>query len=89
MGHNVFMVNYAASTIVNQLDNLPVTHDPYIRVHVTYNSGSAGIEENQPNVSKELIKITDVLGRETMDGPNKTLIYMYSDGSIKKIYRLQ
>ncbi len=38
---------------------------------------------------KQLVKITDLLGRETTYQPNIVLIYIYSDGSIQKIYDLK
>jgi hypothetical protein len=34
---------------------------------------------------KELLKIVDVLGRETRFQPNTVQLYMYTDGSIKKM----
>ena len=33
----------------------------------------------------ELLKIVDVLGRETTFQPNTVQLYMYKDGSIKKV----
>ena len=42
--------------------------------------GFAGIEELFGN-SKQLISVTDLLGRETKIETNKMLIYTYSDGS--------
>jgi PKD repeat protein len=38
---------------------------------------------------KELIKITDLMGRETEDVPNTPLIYIYSDGTTEKIFRME
>jgi len=45
-----------------------------------------GLEEigNLPNNSKKLLKITDLLGRETIFQPNIVLIYIYSDGTIER-----
>jgi Leucine-rich repeat (LRR) protein len=45
---------------------------------------SVGISEysNQP---KKLIRITDILGRETTFKPNTPLIYQYDDGSVEKV----
>jgi hypothetical protein len=33
---------------------------------------------------KELIMVTDILGRPTKETKNKTLFYIYSDGSVEK-----
>jgi hypothetical protein len=40
------------------------------------------IEEH--NTNQELIKITDVFGRETKGKKNEPLIYIYDDGSVEK-----
>lgn len=37
--------------------------------------------------NKELVKIVDVLGRETVDKSNCVLIFIYSDGSTERVYR--
>lgn len=37
----------------------------------------------------ELIKIIDTMGRKTKDKPNVLLIYVYSDGTIKKVFRVE
>ena len=49
----------------------------------------AGISESEINSNKELLRITDLMGRECMDKPNTTLIYIYSDGTIEKVYRME
>lgn len=38
---------------------------------------------------KEVVKIIDLMGRETDDKPNTVLIYVYSDGSQKKVFRVE
>jgi len=38
---------------------------------------------------RELIKITDVLGREIKGGINGTMIYIYSDGSVEQKYLIK
>lgn len=45
-------------------------------------SGPTSIQEHSTN--KELIKITDVLGRETKGTKNEPLFYIYDDGTIEK-----
>jgi hypothetical protein len=43
---------------------------------------------NQVENYKELIKVVDVLGKESMIDLNKILFFIYSDGTIeKKIYK--
>ena len=44
-------------------------------------SGTTGIEEHTTN--KELLKITDLLGRETKQ-TNQPLFYIYDDGTVEK-----
>ena len=36
------------------------------------------------NSSKQLIKIVDVLGRETPFKPNTPLLYIYNDGTVER-----
>ena len=38
---------------------------------------------------KELVKIVDALGRETAFKPNTLLIYVYDDGSIEMVFRVE
>lgn len=37
----------------------------------------------------QLVKITDLLGRETTFKPNVTLIYVYSDGTTERVFKLE
>jgi len=46
-----------------------------------------GINESSPKI-KKLIKILDMEGRETTPQKNKVLIYLYSDGSIEKVFKI-
>jgi hypothetical protein len=48
----------------------------------------AGIGELN-NTTKQLIKIVDVLGRETPFKPKTPLIYIYDDGSIHKVFSVE
>lgn len=41
------------------------------------------------NPKKKLIRILDTMGRETDDRPNTLLIYVYSDGTTEKVYRVK
>lgn len=38
---------------------------------------------------KAPVKIVNLLGQETKDKPNTTLIYIYSDGTTEKVYRME
>lgn len=44
---------------------------------------------NADEQEKTLVKIIDAMGRETVDQPNMLLIFMYSDGSSEKVYRVE
>ena len=41
------------------------------------------------NSIKQLVKIVDVLGRETEFKTNTPLIYVYSDGTTEKIFKFE
>ena len=43
--------------------------------------------ELQPN-EKKLIRIVDIMGRDTEDKPNTVLIYIYNDGNTEKVFRV-
>lgn len=51
-------------------------------------SCSVGLNELN-NTPKELIKIVDVMGRETEFKPNTPLIYIYSDGTTERIVEIE
>ncbi len=53
-----------------------------------YFNCSAGISTIQSD-EKELIRIVDLMGREITEEPNKILIYLYSDGSMERIFRAE
>jgi hypothetical protein len=44
--------------------------------------------ELQPD-EKELLKITDLFGRDTEFNPNTVQLYHYSDGTVVKIYSIE
>lgn len=49
---------------------------------------NVGLDEiNKP--TKQLIRVTDLMGRDTEDKPNTLLIYVYSDGTTEKVYRFE
>jgi len=39
--------------------------------------------------AKKLIKVTDIMGRETQVSPNTSLIFIYSDGSIERVFNAE
>jgi len=91
MGLNTFLVDYSGSTTVHQVDNISMAMpiDPYFIVTVTYGEpGGVGIGELN-NSSLELVKITDLMGRETTFKPNTPLIYVYSNGSVKRVFEFE
>ena len=49
---------------------------------VFYNYTTSSIDEI--NTDKKLLKITDLLGRETKGSKNKPLFYIYDDGTVEK-----
>ena len=88
MGLNTFLVDYSTSATINQVDNLPFSGDPYIRVTVRYDPSGVGLNELNAGAI-ELIKTVDLTGRKTAFKPNTQLIYMYSDGSVERVYKVQ
>ena len=87
-GSNSFLVDFSGSNSINQLDNFTLPGDPFLRVTVVYDSTSASLGELNSN-GAELIKILDFTGREVEFTPNTPLIYMYSDGSTKRVFKLE
>lgn len=47
-----------------------------------------GIEELMLG-TKELVKVVDLMGRETTPQKNKTLIYVYSDGTTERVFEFE
>ena len=52
------------------------------------NSCAIGINELS-NTPKQLLKIVDLMGRETLYKPNTVLIYVFDDGSTKKVFKME
>lgn len=59
-----------------------------VRCLQDYTGGGVGLIEinDEP---KSLVKIVDLMGRETKFKPNTVLIYIYSDGSTERIMKLE
>jgi len=51
-------------------------------------SSPTGIPE-LPTKPKELLTVTDILGRTTYPAPNTLLFYIYEDGSVEKKMQLE
>jgi len=88
LASNTLLVDYTASTIINQVDNLPYVGDPYLRVSVTYTPSQSGINE-LTGAPIELLMIVDLMGRETTFVANTPLIYIYSDGSTERVFSIE
>ena len=54
-----------------------------IEVEVPCDNTVSSIDDLK-EISKELVKILDVLGREVVPNPNQTQFYIYDDGSVQK-----
>jgi hypothetical protein len=50
-------------------------------------TGTTAIKEHSTN--KELLKVTDLLGRETKGTKNEPLFYIYDDGTVEKIINIE
>jgi hypothetical protein len=51
--------------------------------------GDCNVGVTELATSKSLIQILDMMGRETSFKPNTPLIYVYDDGSIEKVFRVE
>jgi len=47
------------------------------------------IDEQQSNSQVDLVKIVDMMGRETAYKPNTVLLYIYSDGTTERVFKLE
>ena len=45
--------------------------------------------DNATNQPKELLKIVNENGQETKLKPNTVLFYLYSDGTVKKVFEVE
>ena len=60
------------------LTSFYVTYKFYLNSSSTTNLGENTIS------AKKILKVTDVLGRETKGNKNELLFYIYDDGSVEK-----
>ena len=48
-----------------------------------------GIEELNPTANKQLVKITDLNGKETPFRKNTVLLFIYDDGTVERVYETE
>jgi hypothetical protein len=65
-----------------------ITQDGCVDTSSCYTINIIGIDELSHG-EKKLIKIVDTMGRETEFKPNTLLIFIYSDGTIEKVMKLE
>lgn len=92
-GNNALSLDLCKATGPGGFDGSLGTIGPNVTYCVCSNSctqQSAGLE-NLALISthRELIKIVDITGREIEFKPNTTLLYVYSDGTIEKIFQFE
>jgi hypothetical protein len=79
------------TTAIDQTTNTndgTLTNGPTWSTNTPYYNCGLGIEELTQG-DKELIKIVDLMGRETTPQMNKVLIYVYSDGTIERVFEFE
>ena len=67
---------------------LEVTYLGCVDTSACYHTCNVGIEEFK-NTNKKLLKILNCMGVESEDKPNTLLIHIYSDGTKKKVFRVE
>jgi hypothetical protein len=69
----------------NNLVDLNVANDEGCESLVLGFHGVGSISSN--NTNRKLLKITDVLGRETIKQPRQLLLYIYDNGEVEKVFQ--
>lgn len=77
------------------IDSLTIIHgegancDPgYLLISpLIINGNFLSVQNHEMSNTKKVIRITDIMGNECEDQPNKLLIYIYNDGSTEKVFR--
>jgi hypothetical protein len=86
--------NNKQNTLAQQTNTTGATYSYYYVDDVCVSNdslsclGNVGIKEISQG-KKEIIRIVDPMGRETEDRPNTVLIYIYSDGTTEKMFRVE
>jgi len=60
-----------------------------IMAHLLYDSEGCFVGIEELNENKELIKIIDATGREVKSRPKMLLFYIFTDGTVKKVFLLE
>jgi hypothetical protein len=90
--HPVFGITTSGFNIVEDIGDVQTNFNdvPYVDVIMD----SVRISDNQTNTSflshnyeSKLLKIVDILGKETYPHPNMPLFYIYENGRVEKIIR--
>jgi hypothetical protein len=67
--------------------------ESWIEGNGTYSTNGisiAGVVSQSVNTPKQLVKVTDVIGRDIKDNSEKSvLLYIYDDGSVERRYILK
>lgn len=85
--------NGAYRTFLGKIDDLGIwnraLNDCEVEALNTTTPCSTSDIENLSKEDRKVIKVFDIMGRETEDVPNQTLIYLYNDGTIEKVFRVE
>lgn len=87
--YNVVVDNPSYSTIATNWFWTNHVVDPTSYQYITGSCPSADLMENHVKNSKNLVKVTDFMGRKVEANRNTPLIYYYSDGSIERVYQIE
>lgn len=75
--------SYLACLTVTTIDNCISTYCDTITINCIL-----GLKEGEPT-KRELVKVVDLMGRQTKDQSNTPLIYIYSDGTMEKVFKVE
>lgn len=75
--------SYYRSLIFASSDEPDATNHPKLVINYTTTAGLTDLE----STSKTLIKIMDLMGREVSPCNNTPLLYLYSDGTIERVFK--
>lgn len=84
--------NDAATSLVNGngCTNGAYYYCDDVCISTDYNTCNSGVGINElSKPEKKLLRIVDTLGREINDKSNSMLIYIYSDGTTEKVFRVE
>lgn len=84
-----YYVVYDPSNLVDISVELNYSNTALWGVCGNYYDPTIGINELKADNYKTLIHVFDIMGRETEDKPNTLLIYIYSDGTTEKVFRVE